>query len=167
MTLACALAIGAAVAVPASADTGSGVAPNAVGALDCNGLSPIQKSVKLHSICSDPRSIENGVPARFEDNGKYIGHDEPSARFLSDRAGSANDVTWNETLPSDPAAVPTVATPGSDVTHWFELSVAPWISTTVCDPNSAPILPCTPRSDANAPRGAYPGGGGGFVELQF
>ena len=57
--------------------------------------------------------------------------------------------------------------PGRDVTHWFELSVAPWISTTVCDPDSAPLLPCTPRSDGNAPRGKYLGGGAGFVELQF
>jgi hypothetical protein len=171
MTLACALAIGAAVAVPASADTGSGVAPNAVGALDCNGLSPIQKAVKLHSICSDPRSIENGVPARFEDNGKYIGHDEPSARFLSDRPGSANNVTWNETLPRDPVAVPTVATPGSDVTHWFELSIAPWFGMALCDPYSYPQTACKPNSDTNAPHNAPTfdkgGGGSSFLEVQF
>ena len=60
-----------------------------------------------------------------------------------------------------------MAHPGRDVTHWFELSVAPWFSTDVCDPNSAPLTPCTPRSDANAPHGSYPGGGAGFVELQF
>jgi hypothetical protein len=30
-----------------------------------------------------------------------------------------------------------------------------------------PLLPCTPRSDKNAPNGRYPGGGQGFVELQF
>ena len=57
--------------------------------------------------------------------------------------------------------------PGRDVTHWFELSIAPWFSTTVCDPHSAPLLPCTPRSDRNAPHGKYPGGGAAFVELQF
>src|SRR5437763_535747 len=32
---------------------------------------------------------------------------------------------------------------------------------------AAPLLPCRPVSDANAPRGAYPGGGAAFVELQF
>ena len=37
----------------------------------------------------------------------------------------------------------------------------------LCDPNSDPQLPCTPRSDANAPRGSYPGGGAAFMELQF
>ena len=37
----------------------------------------------------------------------------------------------------------------------------------LCDPNSTPLLPCTPRSDANAPRGNYPGGGAAFMELQF
>ena len=57
--------------------------------------------------------------------------------------------------------------PGRDVTHWFELSVAPWWSTVVCDPQSTPLTPCTPRSDANAPRGNDPGGGAAFVELQF
>ena len=115
-------------------------------------------------MCADPRGPDGG---RFVENGHYIGHDEPSVRFLSSRPGSGNNMSITEKLPTDPAAAPTVAHPGRDVTHWFELSVAPWISTTVCDPNSAPLLPCTPRSDANAPRGNYLGGGAGFVELQF
>jgi hypothetical protein len=34
-------------------------------------------------------------------------------------------------------------------------------------PQSAPLTPCTPGSDANAPHGNYPGGGAAFVELQF
>jgi hypothetical protein len=63
--------------------------------------------------------------------------------------------------------MPTVARPGRDVTHWFELSVAPWFSTDVCDPHSAPLLPCRPESDSNAPHGRYPGAGAAFVELQF
>jgi hypothetical protein len=41
------------------------------------------------------------------------------------------------------------------------------MSTDVCDPHSAPLLPCHPRSDANAPHGSYPGAGAAFVELQF
>jgi hypothetical protein len=141
-----------------------GVRPNAVGELDCNGLSPIQRPVKDDLACADPRGSYGG---RFYENGHYIGHDEPSMRFLSSRPGSGNNFTITETLPRDPAAMPTVKTPGHDVTHWFELSIAPWFSTTVCDPDSAPLLPCTPRSDANAPRGRYLGGGAGFVELQF
>jgi hypothetical protein len=141
-----------------------GVRPNAVGGLDCNGLSPIQRPVKDDLACADPHGSYGG---RFVENGHYIGHDEPSLRFLSSRPGSGGNFTITENLPRDPAAMPTVKTPGRDVTHWFELSVAPWFSTTVCDPNSAPLLPCTPGSDANAPKGRYLGGGAGFVELQF
>jgi hypothetical protein len=37
----------------------------------------------------------------------------------------------------------------------------------MCDPHSTPLLPCTPRSDANARHGRYPGAGAAFVELQF
>jgi hypothetical protein len=140
------------------------VRPRSVGGLDCNGLSPIQRPVKQGLMCADPRGPDGG---RFFENGHYIGHDEPSVRFLSAVRGSGNNTTMTERLPADPAALPTVSRPGKDVTHWFELSVAPWISTDVCDPNSAPLLPCTPRSDANAPRGSYPGGGAAFVELQF
>ena len=140
------------------------VRPRAVGGLDCNGLSPVQRPARPGMMCADPRGSDDG---RFFENGHYIGHDEPSVRFLSSVRGSGNNMSITERLPADPAAKPTVAHPGKDVTHWFELSVAPWISTTVCDPQSAPLLPCTPRSDANAPRGSFPGGGAAFVELQF
>src|SRR5580700_12199109 len=142
----------------------SAVPPNPAGELDCNGLSPIQAGVKDDLACADPRGSWGG---RFYENGRYIGHDEPSVRFLSSTPGSGNDFSITETLPVDPSAAPTVADPGHDVTDWFELSVAPWFSTVVCDPNSAPLLPCTPRSDANAPHGNYPGAGAAFVELQF
>ena len=58
------------------------VAPHAVGALDCNGFSPIQRTVKLTGACTDPKGYDGG---RFFDNGQYIGHDEPIIRFLSKR----------------------------------------------------------------------------------
>ena len=135
-----------------------------MGELDCNGLSPIQRPVKPAVMCLDPRGTDEG---RLSDNGHYIGHDEPSVRFISSRPGSGADTTFTERLPRDPAARPTARHPGHDVTHWFELSVAPWFSTVVCDPQSAPLTPCTPRSDSNAPGGRSPGAGSGFVELQF
>ena len=53
------------------------------------------------------------------------------------------------------------------MTHFFELSIAPWFSMDVCDPNSFPQTPCTPESDSNAPTATNPGGGAAFVELQF
>jgi len=149
---------------PVLHEAAHGVKPKATGELDCNGFSPIQRSVKLDLACADPRGSDEG---RFLDHGHYIGHDEPSMRFLSTRRGSGNNFSITENLPRDPTALPTVKTPGQDVTHWFELTIAPWFSTDVCDPNSAPLLPCAPRSDQNAPRGRYPGGGQAFVELQF
>jgi hypothetical protein len=164
----------------AAAKSTSSVKPTAKGALDCNGFSPVQQSIKPTGVCTDVRGfagVENANTddGRFFDNGHYIGHDEPDLTFLSTKPGSGNDVTWTETLPMDPTAAPTVSTPGSDVTHWFELSIAPWFSMALCDPYSYPQSSCKPNSDSNAPRqgfpGAprhgYPGGGSSFLEVQF
>jgi hypothetical protein len=158
------LGLGAAVTTQAARAASAGVRPAKVGGLDCNGLSPVQRPVKLAIQCVDPRGSDAG---RFEDNGHYIGHDEPSVRFLSTQPGSGDNTTLTERLPSEPAALPTVSHPGRDVTHTFELTIAPWLSTTVCDPQSTPMLPCTPESDANAPSASSPGAGAAFVELQF
>jgi hypothetical protein len=117
-------------------------------------------------MCQDPRGTQ-AWDGRFYENGKYIGHDEPSMRFISNQPGSGNDVTFTERLPVEPNALPTVAHPGRDVTHTFELTIAPWYSIDVCDPQSAPQSPCALESDANAPKGNYPGAGAAFVELQF
>jgi hypothetical protein len=100
------------------------------GELDCNNDSPIQQAIRLTMACTDIRGFNNVDNAntwtgRFYDNGHYIGHDEPDMTFYSNQPGSGNDVTWTETLPQDPAALPTVNTPGSDVTHWFELTPTP------------------------------------------
>ena len=156
----------------APADTGPApFVPASTGMLDCNGLSPVQQPVHRTAACSDPRGFENGRPARFEDNGKYVGHDEPIIKFISSRHGSGNDVTWNEQLPRDPSQQPTVSTPGKDVTHWFELSVAPWFGMALCNSHSYPLNPCKPMSDSNAPH--HPptfdrgGGGSSFLEVQF
>ncbi|HUD35518.1 MAG TPA: hypothetical protein VMR14_01390 [Streptosporangiaceae bacterium] len=140
------------------------VTPRSVGELDCNGLSPVQKPAKVSMMCIDPRGASGG---RFSDNGHQLSGDDPSVRFISDLTGSGRNFKITERLPVDPPAPPAVAHPGKDVTHWFELSIAPWISTVVCDPDSAPLLPCTPGSDANAPKGSYPGAGSAFVEIQF
>lgn len=162
-----AAALGAAPAASAS----GGVAPHATGLLDCNGLSPSQTPARVSLACSDPRSIYEGHSTHFYDNGQYIGHDEPIIRFLSKRPGSGNDITWIERLPHDPKALPTVNEPGNDVTHWFELSIAPWFSMALCNAKSYPLNPCKPRSDSNAPR--HPptfdrgGGGSSFLEMQF
>jgi hypothetical protein len=155
--------------------------PRKYGGLDCNGYSRIQRPARRFATCTDVEGVKgahnrNTWNGRFIDNGHYIGHDEPDLGFFSNRPGSGNDVTWTETLGSDPAGAPTVSSPGNDVTHWFELSIAPWFSMDVCDPNSYPYNPCTPKSDRNAPTCAgphvvtahcFPGAGDAFVEMQF
>ena len=155
------------------------VAPHATGGLDCNGMSPAQKTVNI-KVCTDIRGMK-GVNndytwgGRFYDNGRYIGHDEPLIRFMSGRNGSGNNVVWHETLGTDPAQPPTVKTPGHDRTHFAELTIAPWFGMALCNPFSYPLLPCQPGSDANAPAsvnaptppGVYPGAGSSFLEMQF
>jgi hypothetical protein len=150
------------------------------GEFDCNGFSPVETPAR-GSLCTDVRGIlgvdnANTWGGRFFDNGNYIGHDEPDMTFLSNQPGSGNDVTWNETLPVDPSAAPTVGMPGSDVSHWFELSPAPWFSMAMCDPYSYPQLPCVPESDTNAPTcpkafncpsNSYPGAGSAVMEMQL
>jgi hypothetical protein len=172
------LASGVLGAGPVSSVTSAKV--SSLGEMDCNGFSPVQKPfAKMY--CTDIRGLAgidnaNTWGGRFYDNGVYIGHDEPDATFLSNRPASGNDVTWTETLGTDPKDAPTVETPGSDVTHWFELSPAPWFSMAMCDPNSYPQLPCVPENDGNAPAcpnafgcpyNVYPGAGSAFMEMQF
>ena len=168
--------------VPAAASTtapsssSAKYVPNARGELDCNGWSKAQKPVRAFN-CTDIRGstkkTANTWDGRFYDNGHYIGHDEPDAAFLSNTAGSGNNVNWTITLGRDPKAAATVADPGHDVSHWVELTPAPWFSMALCDPNSFPLTPCTPESDANAPTCVNPncttglGGGSAFMEMQF
>jgi hypothetical protein len=177
-----ALALVGALALAGSAHAAGGkLKPRAFGELDCNGQSTIQTSVRRSFACTDIRgfagaSNANTWDARFYDNGVYIGHDEPDMTFLSTKAGSGDNVTWTETLPRDPSAAPTIASPGSDVSHWFELSIAPWFSMAMCDPLSYPQNGCTPEGTTaeNAPTcvgtqttNCYPGAGSAFMEMQL
>ena len=168
-------------AAPPAKATTTIYTPGAFGELDCNGRSPIQQPIRPALACADVRGfagVNNAYTwgGRFYDNGVYIGHDEPDMTFLSQQPGSGHDVTWTETLGSDPTAAPTVATPGSDVSHWFELTPAPWFSMALCDSSSYPQLPCSPESDANAPAcpnanncdpHSYPGAGSAVMEMQL
>jgi hypothetical protein len=151
------------------------------GLLDCNGHSLIETSLRASSACTDIRGIPDEHTAnnwndRFFDNGHYIGHDEPDLTFDSAVPGSGNNVTWVETVGTDPSAAPTDAHPGHDVTDWFEITPAPWDSMMLCDSDSYPLLPCTPDSDVNAPscikafecpQNSYPGGGNAVMEFQL
>jgi hypothetical protein len=87
------LAAAAVMAVPSAAATrDNGVKPNTVGMLDCNGRSTSQTRVYAPGVaCADPRMFEDGHPARFEDNGAYVGHDEPIIKFNRAAAGPRHD----------------------------------------------------------------------------
>jgi hypothetical protein len=159
----------AGVAPSPAATQATTVKPNAVNNLDCNGWSPKYKPAKLGmALCTDPKgqTDEADETYRFNDNGHYIGHDEPSVRFISPTPGSASDNTYFMRLSTDPTQKPTVNT--NTVSRYGELSVAPWFGMALCDPKSYPQSPCTPDSDSNG--GAFfdpTAAGSAFMELQF
>jgi hypothetical protein len=147
----------------------AGVAPNTINQLDCNGFSSAFHSLRQaggEMDCTDPRgAIVSGTPTKFEDNGHYIGHDEPSVKFISNAAGSGNTMTYLMKLPVDPVLKDT---PNGSVTSYVELSPAPWFGLPMCDPNSYPLNPCTPDSDANSGSISDPNAAGSaFMELQL
>src|SRR5262249_21879244 len=130
---------------PAAASAGGSVPANPVSMVDCNGHSLVYQPVKvgLGGLCADP--IEIGLDGRaspFEDNGIYIGHDEPSVKFISSDPGSGNSMTYVLRLARDPKRKPTVTSPA--VTHYAELTPAPWFGLPLCDPKSYPQNACTP-----------------------
>jgi hypothetical protein len=142
------------------------VAPNATSLVDCNGFSPLYHSVKvsMKAFCADPFFKDSGTPERAYDNGKYIGHDEPSVKFISSAPGSGNHMTYQMQLATDPVAAPTAS---GSVTHYAELSIAPWFGLPLCDPRSYPLNKCTPDSDKNTGLGSPKDAGSAFMELQF
>jgi hypothetical protein len=163
---------GSAVATPTAggnaltAATGA-VAPNPVNELDCNGWSSSFDSVRqlAGDLCTDPISIKNGHANRFIDNGWYVGHDEPSTKFISSQPGSGNTMTYLMKMSTDPSAKPTA---NGSVVDYAQLSVAPWFGLPICDPKSYPQNKCTPDSDSNSGLISDPNGAGSaFMELQF
>ena len=121
------------------------------GGLDCNGHSATgQRPFISPSLCTDLRGT-NGD--RFEDNGHYVGHDEPAAQFNSQVPGSGNNVQYTLTLPKERPL------PASQT---FENQIAFWFSMALCDPGSFPQAPCTHDTDQN-PAAA----GSAFLEMQF
>ncbi|MGH9172624.1 MAG: hypothetical protein ACRD0Z_17460 [Acidimicrobiales bacterium] len=169
------------IAVTPKASAAASKAIPKYGLLDCNGHSPAEVALRATASCTDIRGIPNERTANdwndtFFDNGHYIGHDEPDLSFNSSLPGSGNNVTWDQTVGTDPSKAPTDDNPGKDITDWFELTPAPWTSMMMCDSDSYPLLPCTPESDTNAPscisanecpQNSYPGGGNAVMEFQL
>lgn len=127
--------------------------------LDCNGLGaggPLP--ARLHPACPDFTMDENGQIVRGEDNGQYVGHDEPLAQFTSTAPGSGNNVQWHMTLPKE-RPLP--------ATQTFENYIALRFDMALCDNQSDPIGPCTPDSDNNNPRRVLGNAGSAILELQL
>jgi hypothetical protein len=155
------------VLAPAAAQGAAGSVswhPNARGGLDCNGFSPVQKTYRQMWCTEIAANDANG----FEDNGHYVGHDEPDIGFFSTQRGSANNMTYKTVLPVDPTPPPSTAFGGS--THEFELTPAIWFGLTMCDTESYPegSKVCTPDSDSNVQVPPQPDhAGAAFMELQM
>ena len=147
---------------------GGTIAPAKVNLLDCNGWSPKYKpaSTAMRMRCTDFHGASyGGRRGRFYDNGHYVGHDEPSVKFISSLPGSGNTMDYALRLPRDPRRAPT---PNGRVTDYAELSLAPWFGLPMCDPHSYPQNPCTPDSDSNSGALTDPNAAGSaFMELQF
>jgi len=150
-----------------TAKTSDSVAPKQANELDCNGWSREYSTVRklAGDTCVDPIKVVDGQATRFNDNGWYVGHDEPSIKFISGAPGSGNTMTYYAKVPVDPSATPT---PSGSVTDYGELSIAPWFGLPMCDPQSYPQNPCTPDSDTNTGTISNPAdAGSAFMELQL
>jgi hypothetical protein len=92
------------------------------------------------ALCADPFGTVGGG---------YVGHDEPSVIFKSDRPGSGNDMTYEVTLPKDPQGQP--QNDGSGPTWNFQLRPTFWFGLALCDTESAPEFTkqCKADSDKN------------------
>jgi hypothetical protein len=128
------------------------------------------------ALCTEPNEANS-----YE--GTYIGHDEPSILFYSDKAGAGNSQTYKLTLPTDPPMQPTQD--GTGGTWNFQLHPAFWFGVAMCDDQSAPnpggspsfgaTVPCKSDSNANIYDSDNPASssyigrhpGGAYEEMQF
>ncbi len=149
--------------IPGAAQAAAGrpsnsISYNSVGLLDCNGFSTVQKSLFVDQTCAHPRS---GTGGEVNDNGHYIGHDEPNMRFISNAPGSGNNVVFKLNLPKH-----NVAPAG---TSSFQDYIAFWFGMALCDNNSYPQnTTCINNSDLNTGLGILATDAGSAVlEMQF
>ena len=152
----CIAAVGLALVGLVAASSAHAQVPSvpSTGGLDCNGLSPVQQLAieARRGVCADVRPQPGQL--RTEDNGTYIGHDEPMVTFYSGVPRSGNNVQWEFVLPSENPL---------PATQSFENFIAFWHGMALCDPNSFPFRTCVPDSDLNDPNAA----GSAVMELQF
>jgi hypothetical protein len=122
----------------------------------------------MHIDCAQASAMCTEVANSKAVFGHYVGHDEPSMLFYSNKAGSGNHMSYNVVLPKDPSAAHPNALRKS---YSFELSGADWFGMALCDTQSYPELvkTCPPDSDKNisdpavTPRHV----GQAYMEMQF
>lgn len=126
-------------------------------------------SAKAHIDCTRANALCTEVldSERVFGEGKYIGHDEPSALFYSNAPGSGNRMRYTLTLPKDPAPAPLSAGKAFN----FQLHIAFWLGMAMCDTQSYPeqLSTCTRNSDSNIvdPAVSLKHAGTAFMEMQF
>src|SRR6266516_600670 len=84
-------------------------------------------------VASNPKSCAGGHlqctevqdPEEVFGEGNYVGHDEPSLLFYSNKPGSCNNMRYELTLPSDPPAPGGVPTSPAESFN-FQLHPAFW-----------------------------------------
>jgi hypothetical protein len=134
------------------------------GTLDCNGFSPVQKPL-AHFPCAE---IAGREKHGFEDNGHYVGHDEPALNFISHSPGSGSSSKYVMHLPKEPTYPPDGTVSGP---VWsFQTRIADWFGMVLCDnqsyPEGSPV--CTKNSDTNIqvpPQADH--AGTAYLEVQF
>jgi hypothetical protein len=113
------------------------------------------------SLCAEVANYADVFGANY-----YVGHDEPTATFYSNRPGSGNNLRYVFTLPRDPSA----SNP-STKSYNFQLDGALWFGMALCDTQSYPeqVSTCPPDSDSNIldPAVSPKHSGTAFTELQF
>ncbi len=97
---------------------------------------------------------------------EYVGHDEPSTVFYSNKPGAGNRNQYEVVVPHDPAPNNPM-----DKSYHFELNGAIWFGMALCDTQSYPeqVSTCKPDSDSNIvdPAVSPNHPGTAFMELQF
>jgi hypothetical protein len=161
-----------AAACAVTASLGPAAASQAAGGLnglDCNGFGlGAPATPPANYMCTDIATGIGPGDAGAEDNGHYIGHDEPATGFYSTVPGSGNAVQYQVTLPVEPPTPPDGSRSGSIPT--FMLGPAFWFGMVLCDNQSYPegTTSCPRDSDSNIqiPFSATHAGTA-FLEMQF
>jgi hypothetical protein len=147
-----ALAIPAALAGGGITSAASSAGPPAPTHIDCSNSNRF--------LCTEVNNSDDVF-------GHYVGHDEPSVLFYSNKAGSGNQMEYRGILPTEPS--PTNV-PGKHV-YTFEYVPTFWFGMAMCATQSFPELvnSCVPDSNVNIVNPAkspyHPGTA--YMELQF